>query len=143
MTPAILSIATGARLDRATNMLPHLESAMADYQINTTIRIAAFLAQIGHESGGLKWLSELWGPTPAQSRYEGRKDLGNVQPGDGFLYRGRGFIQLTGRANYASARDRLRKRFDGTVPDLEEARGLWLPRTGPLLPLRTFGVRTA
>lgn len=70
------------------------------YDIDTPLRQAHFLAQVLHETGGLKWLRELWGPTPAQERYEGRKDLGNVHPGDGFTFRGRGAIQLTGRSNY-------------------------------------------
>lgn len=64
-------------------------------------RLAQFLAQLAHESGGWRWDREIWGPTAAQKRYEGRKDLGNVQPGDGSRFRGRGPIQITGRANYA------------------------------------------
>ena len=100
MTPKQLAIATGARIDRATAFLPHIEAAMAEFGIDTPTRQAAFLAQIGHESGGLKYTVEIWGPTPAQSRYEGRKDLGNVQTGDGFRFKGRGLIQTTGRANY-------------------------------------------
>ncbi len=62
-------------------------------------RLAQFVAQIMHESGGLKHVREIWGPTPTQKKYEGRKDLGNVNPGDGAKYRGYGFIQVTGRAN--------------------------------------------
>lgn len=69
----------------------------------TGFRLAHFMAQTGHETGGYQWLRELWGPTPAQRRYEGRRDLGNTRPGDGRLYAGRGLIQLTGRANYARA----------------------------------------
>jgi putative chitinase len=65
--------------------------------------MAAFLAQVGHESGGLHWLNEIWGPTPSQARYEGRADLGNTEEGDGFKFRGRGLIQITGRDNYARA----------------------------------------
>jgi putative chitinase len=101
MTPKQLAIATGARIDRATRWLPHLEAAMAEFDINTPARQAAFLAQIGHESGGLHWTTEIWGPTPAQARYEGRKDLGNTVIGDGYRFRGRGLLQTTGRANYA------------------------------------------
>lgn len=95
-----LSLATGARLDRAAEWLPFIERAMAEFDINTPARQTMFLAQIGHESGSLRWSVEIWGPTPAQSRYEGRKDLGNVQAGDGSRFRGRGLIQTTGRANY-------------------------------------------
>jgi putative chitinase len=102
-----LAIATGARIDRATEWLPHIEAAMAEYEINTPARQAAFLAQIGHESGGLHWVVELWGPTDAQKRYEGRADLGNVQIGDGFRFRGRGLIQTTGRYNYQKTGEAL------------------------------------
>lgn len=102
MTPQDLSRATGARIDRATEYLPVIEAAMAEFDINTPARQAAFLAQIGHESGGLRYSVEIWGPTPAQVRYEGRKDLGNVLAGDGFRFKGRGLIQTTGRANYAA-----------------------------------------
>lgn len=102
-----LALCTGARIDRAAEWLPSITDAMAEYQINTTARQAAFLAQIGHESGGLHWLVEIWGPTDAQKRYEGRKDLGNVQIGDGFKFRGRGLLQTTGRDNYKRTSDAL------------------------------------
>lgn len=100
MTPQELAICTGARIDRAREWLPHIEAAMAEFDINTPLRKAAFLAQIGHESGGLHWLVELWGPSIAQQHYEGRDDLGNTVPGDGLRFRGRGLLQITGRANY-------------------------------------------
>lgn len=103
MTPIELARCTGARIDRATEFLPHIEAAMAEFAIDSPPRQAAFLAQIGHESGGLHYTVEIWGPTAAQRGYEGRRDLGNTEPGDGFRYRGRGLIQITGRVNYATA----------------------------------------
>ena len=87
--------------------VPVLNTAMNRYQIVGTKRVAAFIAQIGHESGQLKYVKEIWGPTAAQMRYEGRADLGNTQPGDGSKYRGRGLIQITGRANYEACGEAL------------------------------------
>jgi putative chitinase len=107
VTPRELAVATGARIDRATTFLPFLEDAMHEFDINTPQRQAAFLAQVAHESGSLHFLVELWGPTPSQARYETRYDLGNIAPGDGYKYRGRGLIQLTGRGNYKCAGDAL------------------------------------
>jgi putative chitinase len=123
MTPKDLALATGARIDRATEFLPYFEAAMAAYFIDLTpTRTAMFLANVGHESGGMHWLTEVWGPTPAQQRYEGRADLGNTQPGDGSKYRGHGALQTTGRANHARVRDRLREKFpELDVPDFEES----------------------
>lgn len=88
---------------RAASYAPLLDVAMTEFSINTLARRASFLAQVGHESGQLRYTRELWGPTPAQRGYEGRKDLGNTQPGDGVRYLGRGLIQITGRANYIDA----------------------------------------
>ena len=87
--------------------VPVLNAAMVRYQIIGTKRIAAFIAQIGHESGQLKYVKEIWGPTAAQAKYEGRKDLGNTVTGDGSKYRGRGLIQITGRANYMACGEAL------------------------------------
>ena len=85
---------------RADVFAPILADVLLFRQINTPARIAAFLAQVGHESGQLRYVRELWGPTLAQRGYEGRADLGNTQPGDGKRFLGRGLIQITGRANY-------------------------------------------
>lgn len=78
-----------------------------EYELLTPLRLAHFLAQASHETGGFKWMEEIWGPTDAQRRYEGRADLGNTQPGDGFAFKGRGIFQLTGRANYNRYSDLL------------------------------------
>ena len=87
--------------------VPVLNAAMVHYQIIGPKRVAAFIAQIGHESGQLKYVKEIWGPTAAQARYESRKDLGNTVAGDGSKYRGRGLIQITGRANYMACGEGL------------------------------------
>lgn len=68
--------------------------------LNEPAVLAQFLAQVMHESGGLRYVREIWGPTKAQRGYEGRKDLGNTQAGDGKRFMGRDVIQITGRANY-------------------------------------------
>jgi putative chitinase len=121
LTAQQIAIACGARIDRATRCADGLNQAMALYGIDSsTRRQAMFLANIGHETGGLKWLNEIWGPTPAQSRYEGRADLGNTQPGDGRRFAGHGMLQTTGRYNHAKVRDRLRARFpEMAIPDFE------------------------
>lgn len=100
LTPGLLAKAVGCSVDRAAQFSEALSAACEAYQITTPARLAAFLAQISHESGALRYTSELWGPTPEQQRYEGRADLGNVQPGDGVRFKGRGLIQTTGRYNY-------------------------------------------
>lgn len=79
-----------------------ISDACFKWDIDSDARVNMFLAQCAHESGGFKWLREIWGPTAAQERYEGRRDLGNVELGDGKRYLGRGLIQITGRANYSA-----------------------------------------
>ena len=73
-----------------------LPATCAAYNIITPLRLAHFMAQCAHESGNFVWTTEL----ATGKAYEGRKDLGNIQPGDGVKFKGRGYIQLTGRANY-------------------------------------------
>jgi putative chitinase len=104
---------------RAATFAPFLNAAMDEYGIDTPARVAAFLAQVGHESGRLKWIREIWGPTSAQLRYEGRADLGNTQPGDGRRFLGRGLIQITGRANYQRVSNAMGEDFIAEPERLE------------------------
>jgi putative chitinase len=86
-------------LDKAERIVPHLNQALAEARVNTPERKAAFLAQMAHESGNFKYMEEI----KDGSAYEGRADLGNTQAGDGKRFKGRGFIQVTGRKNYTQA----------------------------------------
>lgn len=134
LTPEQISACTGSSLEHANVYAIALWEAMDAYDINTPARQAAFLAQIGHESGGLRYVREIWGPTAAQAGYEGRADLGNIYPGDGKRYAGHGLIQITGRSNHARATLRLKNRFpDMDVPDFEEdPSALMLPQWAAL-----------
>lgn len=85
-----------AKAENITKYLAPLNVTMEKYQINTPKRQAAFLAQLAHESGSFRYVREL----ATGEAYEGRKDLGNTEPGDGVMFKGRGLIQITGRSNY-------------------------------------------
>ncbi|MHA6164968.1 LysM peptidoglycan-binding domain-containing protein [Bacillus mojavensis] len=78
-------------------MLEDLNSCLERYHITTRSRLCHFISQCSHESGAGRWRKEL----ASGKAYEGRKDLGNTQPGDGPKFKGAGYIQLTGRYNYS------------------------------------------
>jgi putative chitinase len=140
LTAEILQAAGGCTRGNALCWAQPLSEACALYEIDTPARLSAFLAQVGHESGGFirtvenlnysaEGLLKTWPSrfTPASAAavahhpgliagvvYNGR--LGNKDPGDGYRFRGRGLLQVTGRANYEAVVELLRERL-ANVPD--------------------------
>ncbi|SHU68330.1 putative secreted chitinase [Mycobacteroides abscessus subsp. abscessus] len=94
----ILAAATGLSEARAAEILPAVSDGLKASQCTNVNRIAMWLAQVGHESAGFNATEEY----ASGAAYEGRADLGNTQPGDGVRFKGRSWIQITGRNNYAA-----------------------------------------
>lgn len=85
-------------LDEYRRLLPGFLAGLRAAECTNEHRIAQFIAQCGHESGGLRYRTELadgWA-------YEGRADLQNTEPGDGPRFRGHGYLQITGRGHHAA-----------------------------------------
>lgn len=129
--------------------LPALNKVAAEQHINTPLRMRAFLAQIGHESGSFKFVQENLNYsadgllkifrkyfTPAEAKkyarkpeliasrvYANRMGNGNEASGDGWKFKGRGLIQITGKNNYTALAAFLTKSLDDTVKYLETSEG--------------------
>lgn len=88
---------------KATEYLPLMQTAMIERGITSELRSRMWLAQVGTESASLRYFEEI----ADGSAYNGRQDLGNTQLGDGPRFKGRGPIQITGRANYTAAAQAL------------------------------------
>jgi len=93
---ALAHIMNSASDEIIDKYLVPINNTLEAFEINTPLRIAHFLSQIGHETGELRHAAEL----SSGKQYEGRLDLGNTQAGDGPKFKGRGLLQITGRSNY-------------------------------------------
>lgn len=112
----IKAIAPNSKEEIVRPLVEFLNKHMNKYEVNTHLRVCHFIAQAAHESASFRTLEEY----ADGSAYEGRKDLGNVNRGDGKRYKGRGIFQLTGRANYRDMSKKLGVDLEGN-PELAES----------------------
>jgi len=102
----VITPVAGLKIEKLKGKVPdwvlsQIPETTKKFNITTNLRLAHFLSQCAHESGNFVYRTEL----ASGKAYEGRKDLGNVNPGDGVKFKGRGLIQCTGRANYKKFSD--------------------------------------
>jgi putative chitinase len=112
ITAGELMAALGIPEHTAEEVAPALSRAMFVYQIDTPERKAAFIAQLAHESAMFRTYEEY----ASGEDYEGRRNLGNIWPGDGVRFKGHGWIQITGRHNH----QRIANRFGLTIDTVVE-----------------------
>jgi len=111
----------GARRENVAYYWPYVREALREAMLESPRMVAFALATIAAETAGfvpLREMQSIWNTDRKPfDKYEGRKDLGNVQPGDGARFPGRGFVQLTGRANYRTYGQRIYQPLEDQ-PDL-------------------------
>lgn len=100
--------------DKLDSLIEPLNTCMGMFDITTDLRKAHFMAQVLHETASFQYSEE----TASGAAYEGRDDLGNTQPGDGKLFKGRGWLQLTGRGNYLKCETFLREHLNDQSIDI-------------------------
>lgn len=119
MIDLLAAVSDRAPNDNMRSVVAGLETRGEGAGLDRPHRLAQYVPQITHESGRFRYDREVWGPTPAQKRYDTRTDLGNTaaRDGDGFKFRGRTAMQITGGHNTREFRDWCREVVDPHAPD--------------------------